>query len=475
MSKLINKTKIVATLGPASSDKETLLEMARNGMNVCRLNLSHGKHEDLEKVIHTIREINLENNSHISILADLQGPKIRTGEVQGGSVQLASGSKIKFVVKKQLTNSETIFINYKNFLNDVQKGERVLIDDGKLVLEILDVDDTFAEAMVLFGGPLSSRKGVNLPNTKLSIPSLTPKDLIDLEFALKMDVRWIGLSFVRTANDVLHLKELIHEAGKDSKVIAKIEKPEAVADMDAIIDATDGIMVARGDLGVEIPMQDVPLIQKALVKKARKKFKPVIIATQMMESMITNISPTRAEVNDVANAVMDGADAVMLSGETSVGDHPIEVIRAMYKIVTRTEEYKGIYFKGIKVRHSEERFVSDAICKSAVELAQNSEAKGIVTMTFSGYTTFRVASYRPNCLIFVFTSNQKILDMLSLVWGVRGFYYNKFVSTDHTIEDVRKSLKKSGYVVDGDYVIHVASMPISDKGSSNMLKLSLVH
>jgi len=329
--------------------------------------------------------------------------------------------------------------------------------------------------MVLFGGPLSSRKGVNLPNTKLSIPSLTPKDLIDLEFALKMDVRWIGLSFVRTANDVLHLKELIHEAGKDSKVIAKIEKPEAVADMDAIIDATDGIMVARGDLGVEIPMQDVPLIQKALVKKARKKFKPVIIATQMMESMITNISPTRAEVNDVANAVMDGADAVMLSGETSVGDHPIEVIRAMYKIVTRTEEYKGIYFKDIKVRHSEERFVSDAICKSAVELAQNSEAKGIVTMTFSGYTTFRVASYRPNCLIFVFTSNQKILDMLSLVWGVRGFYYNKFVSTDHTIEDVRKSLKKSGYVVDGDYVIHVASMPISDKGSSNMLKLSLVH
>ena len=475
MSKLINKTKIVATLGPASSDKETLLEMARNGMNVCRLNLSHGKHEDLEKVIHTIREINLENNSHISILADLQGPKIRTGEVQGGSVQLASGSKIKFVVKKQLTNSETIFINYKNFLNDVQKGERVLIDDGKLVLEILDVDDTFAEAMVLFGGPLSSRKGVNLPNTKLSIPSLTPKDLIDLEFALKMDVRWIGLSFVRTANDVLHLKELRHEAGKDSKVIAKIEKPEAVADMDAIIDATDGIMVARGDLGVEIPMQDVPLIQKALVKKARKKFKPVIIATQMMESMITNISPTRAEVNDVANAVMDGADAVMLSGETSVGDHPIEVIRAMYKIVTRTEEYKGIYFKDIKVRHSEERFVSDAICKSAVELAQNSEAKGIVTMTFSGYTTFRVASYRPNCLIFVFTSNQKILDMLSLVWGVRGFYYNKFVSTDHTIEDVRKSLKKSGYVVDGDYVIHVASMPISDKGSSNMLKLSLVH
>ncbi len=475
MSKLINKTKIVATLGPASSDKETLLDMARNGMNVCRLNLSHGQHEDLARVIKTIREINSENNSHISILADLQGPKIRTGEVEGGFIDLASGSKIKFVVKKQMTDAEAIFINYENFLNDVQKGERVLIDDGKLVLEILSVDDNYAEAMVLFGGPLSSRKGVNLPNTKLSIPSLTPKDLTDLEFALKHDVRWIGLSFVRTAGDVLHLRELIEAAGKDSKVIAKIEKPEAVEDMDAIIAAADGIMVARGDLGVEIPMQDVPLIQKALVKKARKKFKPVIIATQMMESMITNISPTRAEVNDVANAVMDGADAVMLSGETSVGDHPIEVIRAIYKIVTRTEEYKGIYFKDIKVRHSEDRFVSDAICKSAVEMAQNSDAKGIVTMTFSGYTTFRVASYRPNCLIFVFTSNQKILDMLSLVWGVRGFYYNKFISTDQTIEDVRKSLKKSGYVVDGDYVIHVASMPISDKGSSNMLKLSLVH
>lgn len=475
MTKLQNKTKIVATLGPASSSKETILEMAQNGMNVCRLNFSHGKHEDLAEVIKSIREINAEHESHLAILADLQGPKIRIGQVAGGSVDLVEGSKVKIVCHERDSDAQTIYINYEDFLKDVEKGEQILIDDGKLVLEILGVEDDHATAMVLFGGPLSSRKGVNLPNTKLSLPSLTEKDVADLEFAVRQEIPWIGLSFVRSAKDVIDLKKRIKALGGDSRVVAKIEKPEAVDNIDAIIDATDGLMVARGDLGVEIPMQDVPLIQKSIVKKARKLFKPVIIATQMMESMIQNISPTRAEVNDVANAVMDGADAVMLSGETSVGNHPVEVIRAMYKIVVRTEEFGGIYFKEIKVRHSEERFVSDAICRSAVQMAQNSGAKGIVTMTFSGYTTFRVAAYRPNCLIFVFTTNQKILDMLSLVWGVRGFYYDKFVSTDHTIEDVRKGLKRSGYARDGDYIIHIASMPIAEKGSSNMLKLSVVH
>ncbi len=474
MTKLKNKTKIVATIGPASSGKDMLLKMIRNGMNVARINFSHGDHKSLKSVIGHIRDINKEFKTHVGILADLQGPKIRIGEVAEDGVELVDGKQIEIGVGDGLSDAKRININYAEFLQDVNKGERVLLDDGKIVLEILSVSKHVAKAKILFGGPLYSKKGVNLPNTKLSLPCLTEKDKKDLEFALSEDLAWVGLSFVRKADDIHELKSIIKEAGSNTKVVAKIEKPEAVKDISAIIEASDALMVARGDLGVEIPMQDVPLLQKSLVRKCRKAFKPVIIATQMMESMIDNITPTRAEVNDVANAVMDGADAVMLSAETSVGNHPDEVIRAMYKIITKTEEFKGIYFKDIKVRHSEDRFVSDAVCKAACELAESSGATGIVTMTFSGYTTMRVAAYRPNSLVFVFTSNQKILNTLSLVWGVRGFFYDRTVSTDHTISDIMKRLKDEKFIAKGDYLIHIASMPIADKGMSNMLKLGQV-
>lgn len=475
MSKHNKKTKIIATLGPASSDKETLKLMIENGVNICRINFSHGSHEDHLKVIKVIRELNTELKNHTAILADLQGPKIRIGVVEGGSVMLENGHKLIMTTVEGPSTVDRVFINYTSFPTDVTPGEAVLIDDGKLHLKVLElINDTEVRCEVVHGGPLSSKKGVNLPNTKVSIPSLTEKDLVDLQFALDNQVSWIGLSFVRSREDIIELKRIIRKKGKSkfTQVIAKIEKPEAVDDIDGIVEESDGLMVARGDLGVEIPMQNVPLIQKEIVFKAQRAAKPVIIATQMMETMITNITPTRAEVNDVANAVLDGADAVMLSGETSVGKHPVEVIKAMYKIVTRMETFEGIYNKVHDVSSTEERLVTDSVCENAVSLAEKVGAKAIITMTFSGYTAFKVSSFRPKAGVFVFTSNYRILNMLSLVWGVRGFYYDKFVSTDHTIDDIKFILRKEGYVEDDDLVINIASMPIANKGMSNMIKVS---
>lgn len=476
MDILKNKTKIVATIGPASASKEVLREIILAGVNVCRLNFSHGAHEDHQQVIRNIQELNTELQMHTAILADLQGPKIRTGEVEKGTM-LVDGSELHITTEKCVGNASKIYINYQNFPKDVTAGEHILIDDGKLMLEVMSTDsDKNVVCKVLHGGPLSSKKGVNLPNTKVSLPCLTEKDLEDLQFILKQNLSWIGLSFVRSREDIIELKSIIKKKRKKSKVIAKIEKPEAVEDLDGIIEEADGLMVARGDLGVEIPMQDVPLVQKEIVNKCQIASKPVIIATQMMESMIDNITPTRAEVNDVANAVMDGADAVMLSGETSVGKHPVSVIEAMYKIVIKVESFDGIYNRGLPHPTKEEgRVVTDAICESAVKLAHSVGAVAIATMTFSGYTAFRLSSFRPNANVIVFTSNFKILNMLSLIWGVRGFYYDKFVSTDHTIEDIRYRLRKEGLLKEGELLINIASMPIAKKGMANMLKVSQAY
>ncbi|MBT6746158.1 MAG: pyruvate kinase, partial [Flavobacteriales bacterium] len=330
MDKLsMNKTKIIATIGPATSSKEMLKKIILAGANVCRINFSHGTHDDHLQVINSVRELNTELGIHTAILADLQGPKLRVGIVAEGS-KLVKGRKLVFTTKEREGNSERVFMTYSAFPNDVAKGDKILIDDGKLVLKALSSnkkDEVVAE--VLQGGPLSSNKGVNLPNTSISLPCLTKKDLVDLDFALDHKIAWIGLSFVRSARDIIEIKEIIAGRGERSLVVAKIEKPQAVADIDAIIKETAAIMVARGDLGVEVPMHEVPLIQKRIVEKSRKSAKPVIIATQMMETMIDSLTPTRAEVNDVANAVTDGADAVMLSSETSVGKYPIEVIKMM--------------------------------------------------------------------------------------------------------------------------------------------------
>jgi len=471
------KTKIVATLGPATSSKDTLEEIIKAGVDVCRINFSHGSHDEYAQVIRDIRQINDEQGRNVAILADLQGPKIRIGELEEKEVILVNGAKIEiFSNQKFKGTAERLSVNYDDFARDLKSGEKILIDDGKLVLEVLQAfpKEHKVVAKVLSGGSLTPKKGVNLPNTKLSLPSLTEKDLKDLQFALDQKLEWVALSFVRTARDIIELKYIISEQGGGARVIAKIEKPEAVQNIEEIIKEVDGLMVARGDLGVELPMEEVPLIQKRLVKISLRHAKPVIIATQMMESMIQHYRPTRAEVNDVANAVMDGADAVMLSAETSVGKYPVLVVENMAKIIRQIEISGEDYNYEFPPKGGEERFVTDSICFSATKLAQRVDAKGIITMTHSGYTAFKISSFRPTSIIFVFSSNREILNMLSLVWGVKAFYYDKFVSTDHTIADIKYILTKNGFVQTGDFIVHVASMPIKDKGQVNMIKLSQV-
>lgn len=472
-----SRTKIVATIGPASSPKEVLREMILAGTDVFRINFSHGSHEDHGAVINTIRELNDELGTYVPILADLQGPKLRIGVMEGGSVMLEAGKEIVFSTVDGPGTAGRVFMTYNNFPRDTKPGEKILLDDGKLLMEVVStngVDEVVAK--ILHGGPLSSKKGVNLPNTKISLPCLTPKDLKDLDFALENDIEWIGLSFVRNAADIIELQHIIAAKGKASRVVAKIEKPEAIEDIDNIIKEADALMVARGDLGVEVPMQSVPLIQKMLVRKCLNASTPVIIATQMMESMITNISPTRAEVNDAANSILDGADAVMLSGETSVGAHPAMVIQAMQKIIANVEDEQYPYNRQNQDPFPSvtDRYVSDSICTTAAKMAKDVSAKAVITMTYSGYTAFRLASYRPKALIFAFTSNKAILNTLSLLWGVRAFYYDKEVSTDHTIADIKHRLKKEGFIDANDLIINIASIPMHEHGKANMIKLSLV-
>jgi len=472
----MKKTKIVATLGPASSDKEILRQMFHAGVNVCRLNFSHGSYEDHSAVIKTIRELNDETGLNVAILADLQGPKIRTNEMENNGVELINGTEVTIVTEKIIGTAQRFSINYPKLPQDVKPGERILLDDGKLTLEVVSTDGKKEFiAKVIHGGILSSKKGVNFPNTSISMPSLTEKDLEDLNFALENNVDWIGLSFVRSARDIIELKHIILDKKGKAKVIAKIEKPEAIEDIDNIIQESDGLMVARGDLGVEIPYQNVPIIQKMLINKSIIHAKPIIVATQMMESMITNISPTRAEVNDVANAVLDGADAVMLSGETSVGKFPVEVIKTMANIVMEMEKFDGIYNKEEIPDKKQARFISDSICFNACRLSQRVEADAILTMSFSGYTAYKIASQRPKAPIYVFTSNKQILTQLNLIWGVKAFYYDKQISTDHTIADIKYLLKNQGLLKSGDLAINIASIPLEDLGSSNMLKLSYVE
>lgn len=473
-----NRTKIVATMGPASSKKETLLAMIKAGVNVCRLNFSHGKPEDHKKFVDLIREINEQHKTNVAILADLQGPKIRIGLVKDGGIHLINGTHINITTKECIGDDNQIYITYEAFPQDVQANEIILLDDGKIQMRVLEtnkVDTVVCE--VVHGGILTSRKGVNLPNTKVSIPSLTEEDLENLQYALEWDLDWIGLSFVRNAGDIIDLKQVIARSGKAAKVIAKIEKPEAIENIDEIIAATDGIMVARGDLGVELPLEEVPLLQKMIARKSRAAGKPVIVATQMLESMITTPRPTRAEVNDVANSVLDGADAVMLSGETSVGEFPLIVIETMAKIVRNVEELGYPYHleRDANPEANPASHLSDAVCQSAAYLADHTNAAGIVSMTTSGYTAYEISSYRPKALTFIFTANKHLLNALSLVWGVRTFYYDKVESTDQTIADVNNLLKAEGLVKTGDVVINTAAIPIVNHGKTNMLKVTVIE
>jgi pyruvate kinase len=470
-----NKAKIVATLGPASSSEDMLLALVEAGVNVFRINFSHGSHDGHIEVIRRIKYLRKKHNFAVAILADLQGPKLRIGDVEEGVV-VKKGDVIEFTNHKHVGNHKSVYMNYEGFPRDVKKGEVVLLDDGKLMMEVLETNNkNSVKAKVLQGGPLKSKKGVNLPNTKISLPCLTKKDLEDLDIALQEGVEWIGLSFVRNAEDVVSLRKIIDAQGAPAKIISKIEKPEAIIDIDNIIEETDAIMVARGDLGVEIPMQGVPLIQKLLVRKSLSASKPVVIATQMMESMITSLSPTRAEVNDVANSILDGADAVMLSGETSVGENPVEVVQAMKKIISHIEETAAVSGRNeAPPRYYNERYITDSICFNACNIADQVGAKAILTLTFSGYTAIRVSSHRPRSRVYVFTANHNIMNALSLVWGVSCYYYDKMFSTDETFKDIIKIIKEDGRVSLGDMVINIASMPIREAGMTNTIKLEQI-
>lgn len=471
------KTKIVATLGPACSTKETIKQMIDAGVDVFRINFSHADYTDVEQRITIIRELNNEYNYTTAILADLQGPKLRVG-VMKEDVIVNKGDIITFTTAEDiLGTAEKVYMNYKAFPSDVNPGENILLDDGKLIFEVIETDkNTEVKAKVVQGGPLKSKKGVNLPNTKVSLPALTKKDIQDAIFAIKNQVDWIALSFVRTPKDLEELQDLIAKHS-DHKIpiIAKIEKPEAVENIDKIVAFCDGLMVARGDLGVEIPAHEVPLIQKKLIHRAKSARIPVIVATQMMETMITSLTPTRAEVNDVANSVMDGADAVMLSGETSVGMYPVQVIEKMTQIIEAVEDSPLINVPQNPPQVRTKRFITKSICYHAATMANEIQAKAISTLTNSGYTAFQISAWRPKSHVLVYTSNRRILTQLNLLWGVHSFFYDKFVSTDDTVEDINHIAKEKGYVKKGDMMINLAAMPVAAKGMVNTLRVSEIE
>ena len=471
------KTKIVATLGPACSTREVLKNMIEAGVNVFRVNFSHADYSDVKAKIDLIRGLNDEFGYTAAILGDLQGPKLRVG-VMNEEVIVNPGDIITFQTAEDVPGTkERVYMNYKEFPNDVNPGENILLDDGKLMFEVISTNRTTeVVAKVIQGGPLKSKKGVNLPNTKVSLPALTEKDIRDAIFAIEQKVDWIALSFVRTAEDLIELQDLIAKHS-DHKIpiIAKIEKPEGVENIDSIITHCDGLMVARGDLGVEVPAHEVPLIQKKLVNKAKTARIPVIIATQMMETMITSLTPTRAEVNDVANSVMDGADAVMLSGETSVGSYPVQVIEKMTQIIEAVEDSPLIQVPQNTPQIKTNRYITKTICQHAAQMANAIKAKAICTLTNSGYTAFQISAWRPQADILVFTSNKRILTQLNLIWGVKTFYYDKFVSTDDTVDDVNRIATEKGLVSKGDMLINLAAMPIANKGMVNTLRVSEIE
>jgi len=475
MRQFRSHTKLIATLGPSSSSYEVLRKMFMEGIDVCRLNFSHGTRSEHLRTITLIRKLNAELGVNVAVLADLQGPKLRIGDIENEPVTLEEGTEFSLLCSECRGTERAACLNYPSLPEDVKPGDRILIDDGKILLEVTSTDgEEIVTTTVIHGGQLYSRKGINLPDTSISLPSLTEKDVNDVLFALEQKVDWIALSFVRSAGDMLELRKLIDDSNGNAWIVAKIEKPEALKEIDGIIDISDAVMVARGDLGVEVEFHQVPMLQKLIVEKCIETATPVIIATQMMESMIRSFRPSRSEATDVANAVLDGADSLMLSGETSVGRHPALVIRSMQKIIDWTEENGDLYFRESPPSRESAFYLPDSICYSAVAMAQQTGARAIITYTHSGYTAVRISSHRPKASIFAFTMNRNLLPMLSLVWGVQAFFLE---SSGHIEEYVNRSmdlLKNDGLVDPGDVLVHVGSIPLLEHGKTNILKVSYV-
>jgi pyruvate kinase len=470
------KTKIIATLGPASSSKEMIKKLIKSGVDVLRVNFSHATHDEVERIVENVNDLRKELGSNVTLLGDLQGPKIRIGELEN-DIELKKNQSLSICSNLSESNGvDKIFISYPSFAKDVKPGENILVDDGKLIFKVISTNkkDT-VDIKVVQEGVLKPRKGVNLPNTKISQPALTEKDIDDAKFAVKKSFDWIALSFVRSKKDILQLRELVEsQCDYHIPIISKIEKPQAIEKIDSIIKVSNGIMVARGDLGIEIPAEEVPLNQKKIVAKCKKRGIPVVIATQMMESMIDSLTPSRAEVNDVANSVMDGADAIMLSGETSMGKYPCEVVKKIGDIIHGVEDSPLIKIPVDLPEIKSDRLITKSICKNAATIANEIGASAICTLTNSGYTGWQISSWRPSALVIVFTPNKKILTQMNLLWGVKGVYYNNFESTDKTVEEVNSLALENKYIKKGDFVINLAAMPIYEKGQVNTLRITKI-
>lgn len=473
-----HRTKIVATVGPACDTYEKLLELVKAGVNVFRLNFSHGTHEDKAKIIEHIRNINLTEPYNISILADLQGPKLRVGEIKDGALPIAPGDILTFTSREKVVGTkDKIYVSYPNLHHDVEVGNKILIDDGKLEVVVVSVSpDGDVKVAVTYGGTLLPKKGVNLPDTKISLPAMTEKDITDLEFIIAQQCDWVALSFVRKVEDIVDLKRRLAEKKSQSKVIAKIEMPSALEDLRNIILESDGVMVARGDLGVELPVEKVPLAQREIIRKCIHRAKPVIVATQMMESMIDRVKPNRSEITDVANAVLEGTDAVMLSAETATGQHPALVVETMRKIILEVErtEYRYNREEDLVPQPHSPSFLSDAICYNACKLAKDSNADALIGMTQSGYTAFILSSYRPKSPLYVFSKEKSLINQLSLSWGVRAFHYAEEEGIDDIIQDQHAILKERGFIKNGDVVVNTGSLPIEKHLPTNMLKITKI-
>jgi pyruvate kinase len=473
----IHRTKIVATVGPACDTYEKLLELVKCGVNVFRLNFSHGGHDDKAKIIGFIREINKNEPFNISILGDLQGPKLRVGEMENGGIDIEPGDVLTFTNEKLIGNKEKIFVSYPNLHADVKVGNKILVDDGKLEVQVKQImKNNDVKVTVTMGGHLSSKKGINLPDTKISLPALTEKDLVDLEFIIDQQLDWVALSFVRSVKDIIILRNKLQERKSNTKIIAKIEKPEALNNLRDIIIESDGIMIARGDLGVELPVEQIPMIQRDIIRKSIHRAKPVIVATQMMESMIDRSKPNRSEITDVANAVLEGADAVMLSGETATGKHPTLVVETMRKIIMEVErtEYRYNLEDTLTPQPHSPSFLSDAICYNACKLSHDVQSDAIIGMTQSGYTAFMLSSYRPKASLYIFTKERSLVNQLSLSWGVRAFYYDEENSLDEIVHDQIEILKERGFIKSGDVVINTGSTPVHLHLPTNIVKITKV-
>lgn len=468
-----HKTKIIATVGPACNTYEKLLQLVNAGVNVFRLNFSHGTHEEYNQIISYIQRINNDFPFNIAMLADLQGPKLRVGSIAGGSMFLERGEEFYFTQENREGDKDGVYISYPGFYKDVRVGEKILLDDGKIEVRVTGIqEDNRVKVATLTPGILHSRKGVNLPDTHISLPSLSEKDLRDLDFIISQEIDWIALSFVRRPDDIIALREILKNKKSDAKIIAKIEKPEALEHIREIILSSDAVMVARGDLGVELPLEQIPMIQKNIIRKCIHRAKPVIIATQMMESMINRTRPNRSEITDVANAVLEGADAVMLSGETAMGDYPDLVVETMVRIIEEVEKEETVYNRNLIPQAHSPSFLSDALCYNACEIAKNIQANALIGMTQSGYTGFMLSSFRPRSPLFVFTKTQSLINQLSLSWGVQAFFYDKEESMDDIIQDQIDILREKGLIGSGDVVVNTGSTPVRSHGPTNMLKIT---